>query len=133
MKRILRHYVIDTFTLWVVSLVADGLSFQDGFRPLALAGVGITIVSIIAKPVINVLLLPLNLITYGLFRWVSSAIVIYLVTLVVPGFKVLGFEFSGLKSAWVDIPSLNFEGFLAYVAFSFILSIISSFIYWLIK
>ena len=133
MKRILRHYTIDTFSLWVISQVGSGLFFEQGFRTLAIAGVGITVVSIIAKPVINVLLLPLNLITYGLFRWVSSAIVIYLVTLVVPGFKVLGFEFAGLQTNWLDIPSLHFEGFLAYVAFAFILSIITSFIYWLIK
>jgi len=133
MKRILRHYAIDTFSLWTVSQIASGIYFDQGIKTLLMAGVGVTVVSIIAKPVINLLLLPLNLVTYGLFRWVSSAIVIYLVSLVVKGFKVISFSYAGFTSTWFDIPSINFEGFFAYVAFSFLLSVITSAIYWLGK
>lgn len=133
MKRILRHYCIDTFSLWVIDRVAEGLYFENGLRTLFIAGVGITLVSIFAKPIINLLLLPLNLITYGLFRWVSSAFIIYLVTLLVPEFRVKGFLFSGFESLWFDIPQLSFEGLPAFIAFSFILSVFTSFVYWLIK
>lgn len=133
MKRVLRHYVIDTFSLWVISQVAEGLIFEDGIYTLLIAGVGITIASILAKPIINLLLLPLNLVTFGLFRWVSSAIIIYLVSLVIPGFKVIGFQYSGFSSRWVDIPPLDFQGFIAFISFSFILSVLTSFIYWLVK
>jgi putative membrane protein len=133
MKRILRHYVIDTFSLWTVSQIAQGLVFGEGPKTLLIAGAGVTCVSLLAKPVINLLLLPLNLITFGLFRWVSSAIVIYLVTLIVPKFKVIGFHFAGFSSPWLDIPSLNFKGFWAYIGFSFLFSLIAQFIYWLIK
>lgn len=133
MKRILRHYAIDTFSLWIVSQIASGIYFDQGIKTLLIAGVGVTAVSIIAKPVINLLLLPLNLVTYGLFRWVSSAIVIYLVSLVVEGFKVIRFSYAGLSTLWLDIPEVNFEGFFAYVAFSFLLSVITSTIYWLVK
>jgi len=133
MKRILKHYTIDTFSLWVISQLAEGLYFEKGILTLFFAGVGVTVVSIIAKPVINLLLLPINLITYGLFRWVSSAIIIYLVSLVVHEFKVIHFHFSGFSSQWLDIPQMNFEGIIAFVAFSFLLSIVTSFIYWVTK
>ena len=133
MKRILKHYTIDTFSLWVISQLAEGLYFEKGILTLLLAGVGVTVVSIIAKPVINLLLLPINLITYGLFRWVSSAIIIYLVSLVVHEFKVINFHFSGFSSQWLDVPQMNFEGIIAFIAFSFLLSIITSFIYWVTK
>lgn len=133
MKRILRHYVIDTFSLYAVTLVATGVVFEKGTHTLLLAGVGITTAMLLAKPIINILLLPLNLVTFGLFRWVSSAIALYLTTLVVPGLKIIGFHFSGLTSKWIDIPPLNFSGVLAYIAFSFLLSILISFIFWLIK
>ena len=133
MKRIARHYVIDTFSLWVITQIAGGLFFERGIHTLLLTGVAITAVSFLAKPVINLLLLPLNLVTFGLFRWVSSAIVLYIATLLVPAFKVLSFTFVGLSSKWIDIPQMNLKGFLAYIAFSFILSLLTSFIYWLIK
>lgn len=133
MKRFLRHYAIDTFSLWAVSQIAQGLVFEKGIESLLLAGVGLSAATLLARPAINLLLLPLNLITFGLFRWVSSAIALYLVTLVVPGFKIVGFHFAGLSSKWFDIPSLDFKGVLAYLGFSFILSLMTSFIYWLIK
>ncbi len=133
MKRIIRHYVIDTVSLYLVSRVASGLVFERGAESLLLAGVGLTIVSLLAKPVINILLLPINLVTFGLFRWVSSAILLYLVTLVVPGFKIVGFIFKGISIQGVNIPALSLSGLLAIAAFSFLISLITSFIYWLIK
>lgn len=133
MKRLLRHFVIDTYALWLTSRVASGMLFEKGFMTLFLAGIGITLVSLFAKPIINLLLLPLNLLTFGFFRWVGSAIILFLVTLIVKDFKILYFTYSGLSNKWLDIPVLHFKGFLAFVAFSFIISVLTSFIYWLIK
>lgn len=133
MKRIIRHFVIDTFSLWVVTQMAGGLIFEKGLYTLLLTGAAVTAVSFLAKPAINLLLLPLNLVTFGLFRWVSAAIVLYIATLIVPMFKVASFSFAGYYSRWIDIPAMNLKGFLAFIAFSFLLSLITSFIYWLIK
>lgn len=133
MKHILRAYVIATFSLWAVSSIAQGIVFEVGAETLLLSGVGLTVALLVVKPVINILLLPLNMVTFGLFRWVSSAVALYLVTLVIPGFKIEGFYYAGLASRWFDIPELNFSGVIAYVAFSFLLSVISSFIYWIRK
>jgi uncharacterized membrane protein YvlD (DUF360 family) len=133
MKRIIRHYAIDTFSLWVVTLIAGGLVFEKGLYTLLLTGAAITAVSFLAKPAINLLLLPLNLVTFGVFRWVSSAVVLYIATLIVPMFKVASFTYVGFQSRWLDIPAMNLKGLFAFIAFSFILSIITSFIYWLIK
>ena len=133
MKRILRHYVIDTFSLWAISKIASGMVFEKGILTLLITGVALTGTFLLAKPIINLLLLPLNLVTFGLFRWVSSAVVLYIVTLIIRDFKIIAFIFAGVSSRWIDIPVLNFHGFLAFVGFSFILSLITSFIYWLIK
>ncbi len=133
MKRILRHFVIDSVSIFLVSSIASGMVFSKGIETLLLTGLGLTIASLIAKPVINILLLPVNLITFGLFRWVSAVAVLYIVTLVVPGFLITGFTFSGFSNIWLDIPSIAFAGFLAVAAFSLLHSLISSFIYWLIK
>lgn len=133
MKRILRHFVIDSVSIFLVSSIASGMVFSKGIETLLLTGLGLTIASLIAKPVINILLLPVNLITFGLFRWVSSVAVLYIVTLIVPGFQILGFNFGGYTSLWIDLPSVIFSGFFAFFAFSFLHSLFSSFIYWLVK
>jgi uncharacterized membrane protein YvlD (DUF360 family) len=133
MKKILRHYTLDTFSLWLLTNFAGGIVFEKGIQTLLISGVALTGVFFLAKPVINLLLLPLNLVTFGLFRWVSSAVVLYLVTLIIKDFKIVAFNFAGFSSKWIDLPALNFKGILAYIAFSFILSLITSFLYWLMK
>ena len=133
MKRILRHFVIDSVSIFLVSSIASGMIFDRGIETLLMTGLGLTIASLIANPVINILLLPVNLITFGLFRWVSAVAVLYIVTLVVPGFHIINFNYAGYSNLWFDLPAIAFSGFLAYLAFSFLHSIISSFIYWLVK
>jgi len=133
MKKILRHFIIDTYCLYLITIITKGILLENNINTLILAGIAITCVSLIAKPVINILLLPINLITFGFFRWIASAIVLYLTTLIIPSFKILFFDFPGISSKWIDIPHLHLDGLLAYIGFSFLFSLLASAIYWLIK
>lgn len=133
MKKILRFFVVDTLSLYIIANSTSGIIFQNGIQTLLLAGLGLSLASVVVRPIINILLLPINLITFNLFKWGSATIALYLVTLVVPGFFVQGFTFPGYSSLWFDIPGVSLEGILAFVAISFILSLLSAIIIWLIK
>jgi len=133
MKRIIRNYVIVSLSLYFINQIAKGLLFEKGLETFFITSAVLTAAMMFGKPVINLLLLPLNLVTFGLFRWVSSAVALYIVTLVVKEFKVGSFYFSGLSTKWLDVPELNFKGFFAYIAFSFLLSLFSSFLHWVRK
>lgn len=133
MKRFIRDFLYATFALYTASIIAEGIVFQEGIITMLLAGLGLMLSLILAKPVINILLLPLNLITFGLFRWISSAIILYLVTMIVPGFVIEKFYFSGLTTEWFDIPAINLEGIFSFVGFALIISILTSFLNWLKK
>jgi putative membrane protein len=133
MKAILKHFIINTVSLYLVSLAVSGIVFAEGIYSLLLAGLVLTLTSLIIRPIINILLLPINLVTFGLFRWVGYAITLYLVTLVVPGFKLMDFVFKGVSTYWFSIPAITLSGILAFIAFSFIISLVSSFAYWIFK
>lgn len=133
MKSLIRNYVVDTGALYIASILTSGLILAEGIKTLLLAGMGLTLASLTVKPLINLLILPLNLITFGLFKWVSSAVALYLVTLIVPGFKIDNFVFLAISSGWLNIPSFSLDGILAYVGFSFLLSLMTSLMHWLIK
>ena len=133
MKRILRLYVFDTVSLYLASQIAGGLVFDGGLPTLLLAGLGLVGSTLVVKPIINILLLPINLVTFGFFKWASSAIALYIVTLVVPGFKIVEFSIAAMSSRWVDIPAVSLEGIGAFVAFSFLIFILTSSMTWLTK
>jgi len=133
MRKIFKHFIVNTFVLYLVSTSVEGIHFEGGLYTLLLAGVGLTVASFVVKPVINLFLLPINLVTFNLFKWISSAIALYLVTLVVQGFQISRFIFAGFPNKWFSIPSLDVGGALAFVAFSLLISLMSSLIYWLVK
>jgi putative membrane protein len=133
MKSIIKIYLISTISLYLASVAFSGLVISGGIPGILLAGAVLAVGSLLIKPVINILLLPINLITFGIFRWVSSAITLFLVTLVVPGIKITGFTFIGYASKWLDIPAFSLSGILALIAFSFAISVFASIIHWLVK
>lgn len=132
-RHTIKAFLINSVTLFLISLAVSGMIFEKGVETIILTGIALAVTALIIKPIINLLLLPLNLITFGLFRWVGYAVALYIVTLVVPGFKIIDFIFKGLTSYWISIPSISLHGILALIAFSFIISIISSILDWLLK
>lgn len=133
MRGILKGFIISTGALYIVSEVISGLVFEQGMYTLLLAGFALMMATLIIRPVLNILLLPLNLVTLGLFKWVTYAITFYLVTLVVPGFKLLNFAFDGFNSYWFNLPGITLHGLFAFVAFSFVISFTLSVLHWIFK
>lgn len=133
MRTILKHFIVDTVSLYLVSLMVSGIVFKDGIQTLLMAGLVLMLATTLVKPIINILLLPINLVTFGLFKWVAYAVTLYIVTLIVPGFKLLDFVFKGFNSYWISIPSLALSGVLAFLAFSFVISLVSSMVHWIFK
>ena len=133
MKRVLKHFVIDTVSLYLVSQAVTGIAFEGGLNTLFLTGFVLTLATLLVRPIINILLLPINLVTFGLFRWVTYALTLYLVTLIVDGFKLTQFHFGGFGSYWFNIPEVSLTGLLALLAFSLSISFVSTTISWIMK
>lgn len=133
MRTLLKHFLINTISLYLISQATGGMVFENGTYTLFLTGAVLMLASLIVRPVINLLLLPINLITFGLFKWVTHAVTLYIVTLVVPGFKLMNFIFAGYPSYWFSIPAISLSGVLAFLVFSFLISLVSSLLYWIFK
>ncbi len=134
MKRFIRVFVIECVALYLASQIAKGMVFNQGVQGLIITGVALAVATFLIRPVVNILLLPINLLTFGLFKWVAQAITFFLVDLALPQFMILEFNFPGLKSIYLDLPMVAFpHGPLAYLAFSLLISFIAGIIYWIIK
>lgn len=134
MKRLLRILAINFFALWLTSQVfSQGIVLAENYKTLLWAAGALVLVDLAIKPVVKLLLLPVTILTLGLFRWVINVLGLYLVTFLVSGFSISAFDFTGLSYHGFIIPSFHASLISAYIIVSFTLSLISSFIYWLIK
>lgn len=134
MKAIPRLFVVEFIGLYFANEIAQGLVFQDGLFSMILTSLALAVAMRLIKPIINVLLLPLTLATLGLFKFLTHAVTLYVVDLALNQFTVTNFNYPGLVSTYLDLPTIQFgEGFMAYIAFSLLISVITSLIHWIVK
>ena len=132
-KRSLRLFLINFLALWLVDCLLAGVRFIGGYQTIALTALVLTLFAFLIKPLVKILLLPINLLTLGAFRWLVNVVTLWLVTLVIPQFKISSFLFPGFDYGGFVIPPIFIATFWAFVLTSFLLSLITTFILWLIK
>ena len=73
-------------TVHIVPGIYDG-----GWETTLLIALVWSVITMVIKPVLRVLTLPITIITFGLFSFVLNALLFWGMTLIVPGFSVAGF------------------------------------------
>jgi uncharacterized membrane protein YvlD (DUF360 family) len=119
MKKILRGFLINYFALSFLNEVFLGLIIKEGVLGLAITAVIMTLVTKFVKPLLNALLLPINILTLGALRWIIDIINLAVVILFVPQADVLGFWFSDF-----NLQGFSLQGFMVPRTVSLILTAI---------
>lgn len=132
MKSLIRNILINTLSLFVTSLVFKGLVIADLLTSVILAGAVLTIINLTVKPILSLITLPFNLLTLGGFSWVINIIILYLLTILVPSIKIVDFTFTGATILGFVIPAIYFTTLTGIIAASFIITLITNLIKWLI-
>lgn len=111
--------------------IVPGLTFSGGVRSLIVAGLVFMLINIILVPLLKIMLLPLNLLTLGVFAWITNVLALYALTAVVPEFKLIPYTFEGLQAGIINLPKVELTTFLVAVVASFLIGVITHFLQWL--
>jgi putative membrane protein len=103
---------INALALVVVDALFQGIWFDNNKATIA-AAVVLSLVNTYLRPLVVVLTLPINVLTLGLFTLVINALMLELVS-------------------WV-IPSFHVQGFWTAVGGAFVISVISFLLNWFLK
>lgn len=133
MKSFIRNIFINSFSIFVLAQFVPGLRISGGAITILAGGLALSLLFIIVKPVLNLISLPLNLITMGLFSFLTNAIIFYLLTVFVPGITISAFLFEGYSFAGFIIPKIYFNVLFAFILIALLQSLIVTFVSWLIK
>ena len=133
MKTLLRAILINIGALWFASYVMPSLVISGGVVGLFIGALAFMVANVLLTPLVKILLLPLNLLTLGIFAWLSNVLIFYLLTAVVPYFKLLPYNFAGLSYAGFIVPAMDLSVFQVAIIVSFLIGFTVHFINWLIK
>ncbi|MEK7064104.1 MAG: phage holin family protein [Patescibacteria group bacterium] len=82
--------VVNALAFYVVAYLVPGVTIA-GWGALVVIAVVWGVLSILLKPILILLTLPINILTLGLFTFVINALLITLMSRLVAGFRVEGF------------------------------------------
>ena len=98
-------WLINSISVFITAKVLSGVEIKNFWAAIWIAA-GLSIVTVLLKPVLTLISIPFILITFGLFAFVINAVLVMLVDKFVDGFKIKNF-------GWA-------------LAFSLIMSVVSS-------
>lgn len=133
MKHLIRQYLINLGALWATTEILSALTISGEIRGVLIGALALMLANIFLVPLLKVLLLPLNLLTLGLFAWLANVLALYFLTITLPYFQVFPYQFLGFTYQGFVIPSFNLSPFFVVVLASLILGFIIHFLNWLIK
>ncbi len=89
MHLILRYLGTVAAVLITVNVV-PGISLSEGWTTILLVALVWSVITMVIRPVLQILTFPITLITFGLFSFVLNAALFWAMTLIVPGFVLAG-------------------------------------------
>ena len=124
MKKILRSTLLFTFSLVTANLIWSNLEFQSIPWTIIKVAIILAIFEIFLKPIIKLVLFPINLLTLGLFRAVINTLGLYLASFLFTDFYVRSINSPPTNFFGIQIPALSFSSFWNYLVTSTTISLI---------
>lgn len=103
---LLLKWIAFTFIVMFTAWLVPGIKL-DGFLTAFVTAAVIAIVNISLKPILNLITLPINVLSLGLFTLVINAILLMFVAYIVTGFEIDGFIPALLGSIIMSILSVG--------------------------
>lgn len=134
LRLVLRTIGINLASVYITAQILSGvISYVGGYQTLLMAALVIAVVNLFVKPIVTLLLLPIHLVTLGVFRWLANLVTLYIVTWLVPNLQIHAFTFPGLNLHYVIIPPLSFSAFGAFIVSTVTLTFTFHFMYWILQ
>jgi len=84
-------YLGTVAAVYLTVSIIPGISVAGGWVTILLVALVWSVITMVVRPVLAILTLPITLITFGLFSFVLNALLFWGMTFIVPGFVVAGF------------------------------------------
>jgi uncharacterized membrane protein YvlD (DUF360 family) len=128
MRKIIISLLSTAASFYVASYFLTGFHIEQSWQAYLIASIVFVIFNFFLSPIVKLLLLPINLLTLGLLRWLSNVLVLYLFDLLYDGIDIAAFTYPGYSSNVLSIPSGDLNVFWVLVLSSLLMSLTYSII-----
>lgn len=130
-KGLLRRIVFSTASLLLVSLLLDGVRITGGIVSYLTAGLLLSLMMLLLKPILQIISFPINALTFGFFSFIVNSIILFLLTVFDPQIHVSAFTLPSLSFLGFITPATPLNTWFALVVASLAVSGVYSLLTWL--
>ncbi len=117
--------ILATMTsFYATAALIAGFKIDNNWQSYLVTAVVFLLFNLIITPLIKLLLLPINLLTLGLFRWLGSVLALYVFDTLYTGITVTSYYFAGYKNGLFELPQATISSFWVYCLSALCLSIV---------
>lgn len=131
MRYLFRLFLIHVLSLWFLITVNNGFTVSGNWQVFLYAALLLTVISIIVKPVLKLLFLPINMITLGFFSWVINIAILYVLVLVSPQIHIRAWNFVGSSGPFVTIPAFRLAQSVNFIVSALLLALTIKVLRWI--
>ena len=102
--KIVMQLAINVFALLVVEYLIPGFILGD-IKAAVVTAVVIGIVNTLIKPILQLITLPLSILTFGLTAFLINVVLLWLTSIYIPGFEITNFATAILASIMLSLVS----------------------------
>ena len=133
MKTLIRRVIVNFMSLSMLSHISPGLLFNGSWFDLIIASLMLLIINIIIKPLLKILFLPINLVTFGAFRWLINVVSFILLIFVCPHIVIQSFEFKSATIANFYLTSFYVPALVSLFINAMLLNIFEEVLRWIMQ
>lgn len=131
MKKLLKQYLSFVVSIFLVAKFLPGLSYGENWLVLLEASLLLFVLNFSVQPLFNLITMPINILTFGLFALLVNALILYLATWLLPTFKVADFYFPALNLGVLQVKSFLVSSVFSYILVALFLSLLRDCFHWL--
>lgn len=106
MRHYLKSVIITVATFYISTSLINTVSFGNDPKNILMFLAGLWIISQIVNPIFSLVLLPVNILTFGLISFLLNVAFVFALLTFLPGFSVSAFYFPGAVIQGIIFPAV---------------------------
>ena len=88
LRRLIVTWAFNVVALWVAAGLLEGVGYGDSFWALVVAGLVLTLVNLVIRPIVTILAIPAIILTLGFALFMVSLLMLYITSWIVDDFTI---------------------------------------------
>jgi len=123
MRSLLVKIIATMVSFYATQALIAGFRIDLNWKSYLISAIIFLLFNMLVSPIIKLLLLPINLLTLGLFRWLTQVLIIYLFDVLYTGITISSYYFSGYSNGLFALPAGNLAVFWVYCLSALVMSV----------